>query len=137
MRRILPALTVSAALLGGAAFAAAPAAVPAAGCTPAQDQEAARVAAISTARGRLDVAAFFYRLQYNDVAYDVKVQDAEVAGNSATVRGLLTLRATQRRDGKAIGATYQGWCTSSAPVLAAGLPPATSRKAPSRASDTA
>ncbi|WP_189008847.1 hypothetical protein [Deinococcus malanensis] len=108
MRRILPALTVSAALLGGAAFAAAPAAVPAAGCTPAQDQEAARVAAISTARGRLDVAAFFYRLQYNDVAYDVKVQDAEVAGNSATVRGLLTLRATQRRDGKAIGATYQG-----------------------------
>ena len=108
MKRILSALTVSAAVLGGAASAAAPAVPAPTSCTPAQDQEAARTAAISTARGKLDVAAFFYRLQYNDVAYDVKVQDAAVAGDSATVRGLLTLRATQRRDGKPIGATYQG-----------------------------
>lgn len=105
MNRTLSALIVSTALLGGAASAAAPAA---ASCTPAQDQEAARAAAVSTARSKLDVAAFFYRLQYNDVNYDVKVQDAEVAGNSATVRGLLMLRGTQRRDGKAIEATYQG-----------------------------
>ncbi|ACO44969.1 hypothetical protein [Deinococcus deserti] len=105
MKGIFYALTVFAALLGGAADAASPAA---ASCTPAQDQEAARATAVSTARSKLASAAFFYRLQYNDVGYDVKVRDAKVAGSSATVRGLLTLRATQRRDGKAIGVTYEG-----------------------------
>ncbi|MFC4639158.1 hypothetical protein [Deinococcus hohokamensis] len=104
MNRTASLLTLSTALLGSA-LAAAPSGQ---ACTPAQDEQAVRAAALSTARSKLDMAAFFYRLQYNDVAYDVQVRDTEVRGNSATVRGLLTLRATQRQNGQPISASYQG-----------------------------
>ncbi|MFC4427882.1 hypothetical protein [Deinococcus navajonensis] len=105
MNQAALALTLSTVLWGGAASAAAPAA-PA--CAPAQDEQAVRAAAVNMARSKLDMAAFFYRFQYNDVAYDVQVRDTEVRGDSATVRGLLTLRGTQRRDGKPISASFQG-----------------------------
>lgn len=82
-------------------------------CTPAQSARHARTAAHDTARQRLSAAAFIYQFMYSDVKYDVQVGQPTIRGNVATVRGSLSIRATERASGKAVEGRYPGTVTLS------------------------
>ncbi len=77
-------------------------------CTPAQQQQSAQAAARSAAQSQLGRAAFVYQLMYSHVTYDVKVAQAVIKGDTASVLGTVTLRGTERRTGKAAQGSYPG-----------------------------
>ncbi|WP_291425868.1 hypothetical protein [Deinococcus sp.] len=81
-----------------------------AGCnlTPEQDQANAQVAVRSSAKSTLAAAAAMYKSSYSAVSYDLNVGPASINGDSATVRGSITLRATNVATKQPVGGTYSG-----------------------------
>ncbi|MFB0640528.1 hypothetical protein [Deinococcus radiodurans] len=81
--------------------------------SPEADAAAARSAADAAARSALSSAATAYSAIYSNVSYDISVGNANVNGNSATVTGTITLRATNRTNGEPVSGTYSGVVTLS------------------------
>lgn len=57
---------------------------------------------------RLGVAAFVYQFAYSNVSHSVQMGQPSIKGNAATVRGTLTLKATEKKTGKPAQGTYKG-----------------------------
>ncbi|MGM9321444.1 hypothetical protein [Deinococcus aquaticus] len=76
--------------------------------TPQQDVANAKSAASSAARSALAAAARSYSAVYSNVSYSLNVGSVNVSGNSARVNGSVTLKATLKSSGEAVGGTYSG-----------------------------
>ncbi|MFB9081776.1 hypothetical protein [Deinococcus wulumuqiensis] len=81
--------------------------------SPEADAAAARSAADAAARSALSSAASAYSAIYSNVSYDITVGGANINGNSATVTGTISLRATNRTNGQPVSGTYSGVVTLS------------------------
>ena len=82
-------------------------------CTPAQSAQSARAAARAAVAQRMNTAAFVYGFMYSNVRHDVQIGQPTIRGQSATVRGTLKIRATERASGKAVQGRYPGTVTLS------------------------
>ncbi len=76
--------------------------------TPEQDQANAQAAVRSSAQNTLAAAAAMYKSSYSGVSYNLNVGPASINGDSATVRGSITLRATNVATKQPVGGTYSG-----------------------------
>lgn len=79
--------------------------------SPESDAAAAQAAARTAANSALSAAATAYSAVYSNVSYDISVGGANISGNTATVTGTLTLRATNRTNGEPVSGTYSGVVT--------------------------
>lgn len=97
---------------GGAGSPAGGAAAPATcNVSPDSDAAAAQSVARAAATSALSAAATAYSAIYSNVSYDISVGGANISGNTATVTGTLTLRATNRANGQPVSGTYSGVVT--------------------------
>lgn len=82
-------------------------------CTPAQSAQRAQATARATVTQRMNTAAFVYGFLYSNVRHDVQIGAPTIRGKVATVRGTLSIRATERASGKAVQGRYPGTVTLS------------------------
>ncbi|AAF11721.1 MULTISPECIES: hypothetical protein [Deinococcus] len=80
-------------------------------CTPAQSAQNVRAAAQATVSQRMNTAALVYGFMYSNVRHDVHIGTPTIRGQTATVRGTLNIRATERASGKAVQGSYPGTVT--------------------------
>lgn len=96
---------------GGGAPAGGGAAPTTCNVSAESDAAAAQSVARAAANSALSAAATAYSAVYSNVSYEITVGNANISGNSATVVGTLTLRATNRANGQPVSGTYSGVVT--------------------------
>ncbi|MBZ9752777.1 hypothetical protein K7W42_18210 [Deinococcus sp. HMF7604] len=79
--------------------------------TPEQDAIGAQTTAAAAAESALSAAAGAYAAGFSNFSYKVTTTSSRVVGNSAVVRGSVTISLTSRSSGERITDTYSGIIT--------------------------
>lgn len=72
------------------------------------DAAAVQAAAKTAAQEKLSSMAPVYRLMYADIQYQINVGEANVKGDTAQVKGSITVQGKQRLTGKVMAQTFKG-----------------------------